>query len=156
MIISQQVSSTDIFPTICDIVGLSPINPKIHGSSLVQLISKNLQKEHPIYLHTMPYEELSSLDMVGLRTSKYKYFRESRDSKKNVNLYDLKKDPYENKNIAKDHPLLVDEMEKILSKLISSSKELELEEISKVEEEKIRKKVEEKSKTSDVNIKTSC
>ena len=141
MIISQQVSSTDIFPTICDIVGLPPINPKIHGSSLVPLISKNLQKEHPIYLHTMPYEEPSSLDRVGLRTSKYKYFRKSQDSKKNVNLYDLKKDPYENRNIAKDHPLLVEEMEKILSELISSSKELELEEISKVEEEKIAKEL---------------
>jgi len=53
----------------------------------------------------------------------------------------LKKDPYENRNIAKDHPLLVEEMEKILSELISSSKEPELEEISKVEEEEIAKEL---------------
>ena len=53
----------------------------------------------------------------------------------------MKKDPYENRNIAKDHPLLVEEMEKILSELISSSKELELEKISKVEEEKIAKEL---------------
>jgi lipoate-protein ligase A len=54
----------------------------------------------------------------------------------------LKKDPHENRNIAKDHPLLVEEMEKILSETFSSnSKELEPEEISKDEEEKIRKEL---------------
>ena len=138
-IITKQVRHVDIFPTIYDLLDI-PLDVKISGKSLVSA-NKISEEEEPNYLHTMPYEELSSLDRVGLRTSKYKYFRESRDSKKNVNLYDLKKDPYENRNIAKDHPLLVEEMEKILSELISSSKELELEKISKVEEEKIAKEL---------------
>ena len=141
MVISQQVSSTDIFPTIFEAINLPPINSKMHGSSIIPLISGNLQKENPIYLHTMPYEKLSSLDRIGIRTRKHKYFRESRDSKKNIHLYDLKKDPHENRNIAKDNPLLVDEMEKILSELISSSKESTQEEISKNEEEKIRREL---------------
>ena len=140
-VISQQVSSTDIFPTIFEAIGLPSIDSKIHGSSLIPLTSGNSQKENPIYLHTMPYEELSSLDSIGIRTSKYKYFRQSRNSKKNLHIYDLKKDPYENKNIAKDHPVLAEEMEKILSELISSSKVSEREEITKDEEEKIRKEL---------------
>ena len=53
----------------------------------------------------------------------------------------MKKDPYENKNIAKDHPVLAEEMEKNLSELISSSKVSEREEITKDEEEKIRKEL---------------
>ena len=53
----------------------------------------------------------------------------------------MKKDPYENRNIAKDSPLLVEEMEKILSELISNSKGSTQEEISKDEEEKIRKEL---------------
>jgi hypothetical protein len=80
--------------------------------------------------------------MVGLRTSKYKYFRAARNLKENVNIYDLRKDPQENNNIAKNHPLIVKDMEKILSEISSySSKELEPEEISKDEEEKIRKEL---------------
>ena len=90
----------------------------------------------------MPYEKPSPLDSVGFRTSKYKYFRAVADSKKNVNLYDLKKDQKENNNIAKNYPLIVEEMEKILSEISSSSsKEPEQEELSKDEEEKIRKEL---------------
>ena len=54
---------------------------------------------------------------MGLRTSKYKYFRNSRDENKDISLYDLEKDPFENNNIAKNEPKLVMEMEKILKKL---------------------------------------
>ncbi len=51
-------------------------------------------------------------------------------------------DPQENNNIAKNYPLIVQQMEKILSETFSSnSKELEPEEISKDEEEKIRKEL---------------
>jgi len=139
-IITKQVSHVDISPTIYELLDI-PLDRKINGKSLISLDDEISQEENPSYLHTMPHHKLSPSDMVGLRTSKHKYFRAARDSKKNVNLYDLKKDPYENRNIAKDHPLLVDEMEKILSELISSSKELKQEEISKVEEEKIAKEL---------------
>ncbi len=142
MIIPQQVSLADIFPTIYRLVGLPPFDIVTDGRSLTPLIDGNAQKENPIYLHTMPYEKPSPLDSVGLRTSKYKYFRASADSGKNVNLYDLQKDPQENNNIAKNYPLIVEQMEKILSETFSSSsKELEPEELSKDEEEKIRKEL---------------
>jgi len=142
MIISQQVSLADIFPTICGLIGIPLFNITTDGRSLTLLINGNSQKENPIYLHTMPYEKPSPLDSVGFRTSKYKYFRAVADSKKNVNLYDLKKDQKENNNIAKNYPLIVEEMEKILSEISSSSsKEPEQEELSKDEEEKIRKEL---------------
>ena len=62
----------------------------------------------------MPYQKLSPSDMIGLRTNKYKYFRAARDPKANVNLYDLKNDPYENNNIAETNKELVDKFEELL------------------------------------------
>jgi len=105
-IITKQVRHIDIFPTIFELIDI-PLDIKISGKSLVSATNEISEEEEPNYLHTMPYQKLSPLDRVGIRTSKYKYFRVSRDSKKNVNLYDLKNDPYENNNITQTHKQLV-------------------------------------------------
>ena len=98
--------------------------------------------EKPAYLHTMPYQAMSPDDTVGIRTSKYKYFRHARDSKEIINLYDLQKDPQENHNIAKQHSDIVKEMEQILSKMTSHN----LEKHESSEDENVRKKIEEEYK----------
>jgi arylsulfatase A-like enzyme len=115
-IITKQVRHVDIFPTICELVDI-PLDIKISGKSLVSATNEISEEEEPNYLHTMPYQKLSPLDRVGIRTSKYKYFRVSRDSKKNVNLYDLKNDPYENNNITQTHKQLVARFENKILKL---------------------------------------
>ena len=115
-VITKQVSHIDIFPTICELLDI-PLDVKISGKSLVSLANESLQEENPNYLHTMPYQKLSPLDMIGLRTSKYKYFRAARNLKENVNLYDLSNDPYENNNIAQTHKQLVVQFEKKILKL---------------------------------------
>ena len=115
-IITKQVRHVDIFPTICELLGI-PLNIKISGKSLVSLANESSQDENPNYLHTIPYQKLSPLDMVGLRTNKYKYFRTPSNSKENVNLYDLRNDPYENNNIAQTHKQLVAQFEKKILEL---------------------------------------
>ena len=115
-IITKQVRHIDIFPTIFELIGI-PLDIKISGKSLVSATNEISEEEEPNYLHTMPYQKLSPLDRVGIRTSKYKYFRVSRDSKKNVNLYDLKNDPYENNNITQTHKQLVARFENKILKL---------------------------------------
>ena len=115
-VITKQVRHIDIFPTICELLDI-PLDVKISGKSLVSLSNESLQEENPNYLHTMPYQKLSPLDMIGLRTSKYKYFRAARNLKENVNLYDLSNDPYENNNIAQTHKQLVVQFEKKILKL---------------------------------------
>ena len=81
--------------------------------------------------------------MIQIRIlSKYKYFRHARDSKENINLYDLQKDPQENHNIAKQHSDIVKEMEQILSKMTSHN----LEKHESPEDENVRKKIEEEYK----------
>ena len=74
---------------------------------------KNLE-EKPIYLHTIPYVKVSPYDRVGLRTAKYKYFRNNDDPKQDVHLYDLDLDPKENNNIAKENPDVVNNLENSL------------------------------------------
>jgi len=134
-VITKQVRHIDIFPTICELLDIT-LDVKISGKSLVSLANESLQEENPNYLHTMPYQKLSPLDMVGLRTSKYKYFRAARNLKENVNLYDLSNDPYENNNIAQTHKQLVVQFEK---KIL----ELEKDNLSEYEEKIPDKEMEE-------------
>ena len=112
-IITKQVRHVDIFPTICELLGI-PLDIKISGKSLGLLANESLQDENPNYLHTIPYQKSSPLDMVGVRTSRYKYFRSAHNANENIHLYDLKNDPYENSNIMKTNKKLVTQFEKTL------------------------------------------
>ena len=115
-IITNQVSHVDISPTIYELLDI-PLDRKISGKSLISFDDESSQEENPSYLHTMPHHKLSPSDMVGLRTSKHKYFRAARDPKESVNLYDLKNDPYENDNIAETNKELVIQLEKKILQL---------------------------------------
>ena len=115
-VITKQVRHVDISPTIYELLDI-PLDRKISGKSLISLADERSQEEDISYLHTMPYQKLSPSDLVGLRTSKYKYFRAVRNPKENVNLYDLKNDPYENNNIAEANKDLVTQFEKKILQL---------------------------------------
>ena len=141
-IITEQIRHVDIFPTICELVGIPSLDIKISGRSLASITNENSREENPNYLHTSPYLKPSPLDRIGVRTSKYKYFRAADNASENINLYDLKKDPQENDNIAKYNPQLIKDMEKILSQMIASSPEnLQNEKMSEDEEEQIKKEL---------------
>ena len=138
-IISNQVSTLDIFPTIFELAGILQKNTK-YSSSLVPLINDQQITEKEIFLHTIPYEKESPLDKIGIRTSKYKYFRNSKNSKKDIHLYDLENDPYENNNISKNNLPIIEKMEKLLQNMQNDTLELD-NTISKEEEEKISKEL---------------
>ena len=135
-VITKQVRHVDIFPTICELLGI-PLDIKISGKSLVLHANESLQDENPNYLHTIPYQKSSPLDMVGVRTSRYKYFRSAHNANENIHLYDLKNDPYENNNIAQTHKQLVAQLEKKMLKLEKDSLSEYKEEISDKEMERI-------------------
>ena len=135
-VITKQVRHVDIFPTICELLGI-PLDIKISGKSLVLLANESLQDENPNYLHTIPYQKSSPLDMVGVRTSRYKYFRSAHNANENIHLYDLKNDPYENNNIAQTHKQLVAQLEKKMLKLEKDSLSEYKEEISDKEMQRI-------------------
>ena len=111
-----------------------------YSSSLVPLINDQQITEKEIFLHTIPYEKESTSDKIGIRTSKYKYFRNSKNSKKDVRLYDLENDPYENNNISKNNLPVIEKMEKSLRDMQNDTLELD-NTLSKEEEEKISKEL---------------
>ena len=100
-----------------ELIRSKTIHTQIHGRSLIPLMQEKPFDEQPIFLHTIPHEEIDENDKVGLRTSKFKYFRHSQDSTKEIHLFDLKNDPLENNNIAQNNPSVIKEMEEVLEEL---------------------------------------
>ena len=113
-IISHLVRHVDIFPTIADICKF-PINKKqMDGRSLLPLIHDDNLNEIPAIIETMPVLVKPAGDVIGLRTSNFKYFRSRENPLADVHLFDLINDPKEIKNIAQSNPRIVEEMELIL------------------------------------------
>jgi arylsulfatase A-like enzyme len=76
-------------------------------------------EESPVYMESTPLIQKKANDVIGIRTSNYKYFRNSDDPKKRIHLYDLINDPFEEKNIAESHQEVVSEMEDVLQTIIN-------------------------------------
>jgi len=119
MTISQQVRLIDIFPTICEIVGIPDKDEKIDGVSLYPLLENRKIGNLVAYMESTPAIIIKPVIVIGIRTDKYKYFRNRYDSSKNVHLYDLENDPYEDNNIADRDKKIVEEMEDTLKKIIN-------------------------------------
>ena len=88
------VSQADIFPTICDYVGIKP-SPHQRGRSLRPLLEgKNVR------WRSMVACELGSNDVFArmIRTDRYKYVKYFKDPVEQ--LFDMKADPGEVKNLA--------------------------------------------------------
>lgn len=119
-LISQQISNVDIFPTIFDLIKISNPTKNIHGQSLVPMI-KNLDfKSIPLYLTSQAIIKQLQMNIkinpnfspvIGIRTNDFKYFRDYKNSKKNIHLYNLKIDPLENENIAHKNTEIIKNME---------------------------------------------
>ena len=119
MTISQQVRLIDVFPTICEIVGIPDKDEKIDGVSLYPLLENRKIGNLVAYMESSPAIIIKPVIVIGIRTDKYKYFRNRYDSSKNVHLYDLENDPYEDNNIADKDKKVVEAMEDILKSIIN-------------------------------------
>ena len=121
MEIRQQVRNIDISPTILDIIEILN-ESNTDGVSLKKLIDEEDVVEPPAFLETNPLIIRKSDDVIGIRTSEFKYFRHKQISDKNVNLYDLKNDPYENNNLKDERKDVVLDMEKQIQNIIGDYK----------------------------------
>ena len=112
--ISQQVRSIDIFPTIMNLIQLDYSKTQKQGISLLPLIRGELMEELPAFLDgSKNAPKFIPTDLVGVRTSKYKYFKNQYHDK-NTHLYDLKNDPLEEYNIMEKRPDIAKKMNKLL------------------------------------------
>jgi arylsulfatase A-like enzyme len=114
--ISQQVQNIDIFPTIFDIISIIKENDS-DGISFKTLLEGKDFEEKPAFLESNPLILTKSEDVIGIRTSKYKYFRDKKNYKKRIHLYDLKNDPFENSNIASKSPEIIKQFEEKIMKI---------------------------------------
>ena len=137
--IPQLIRQIDVFPTIMDLLGISAKNEP-DGVSFVPLLQGKNMIELPAYMESTPLMQKKSDDVIGIRTSNYKYFRDRDDPKKRIYLYDLKNDQFEENNIAESHQEIVFEIEKILQtiikeKITKSDEEFSEEEAKMIEDE---------------------
>jgi len=140
--VKQQVRSIDIFPTILDIVGLEK-NSLGHGKSLLPLIHKKPYEELPAFLEgTGNAPKYYNKNIIGIRTSSYKYFRDKYDNSFKAHLYELKNDPLEENNIAEKNPEMVKKMEEILNRL-QNERGFDYEEYEQIMDKDEEKKIEE-------------
>ena len=104
------------------------------------LIEGRELQELPNYIESSHLSlEIVTNDVIGIRTSNYKYFRDIDNPKNRIHLFNLKEDPFEDENIAAKSPEIVDKHEDILQKMIKDSpeitEEINEEETKKIEEE---------------------
>ena len=114
-IISQQVKNIDIFPTISEIINQNS-NDISFGKSLLPLMNGQDFKEEPVFLQTITNSN-EIKQKIGIRSSDYKYFRNEDEDSPTRYLFDLKKDPLEENNIAEKEPSIVNSMEQLISEI---------------------------------------
>ena len=128
--ITQQICNIDIFPTIFDQFKFTDSIKNGHGRSLVPLIKNREFSSIPLYMTSLAILnqlkmnislENASDSLVGIRTEKFKYFRNFQDKDKDVHLYDIINDPLEDVNISNKRKEIVKEMELILEKFKNQS-----------------------------------
>ncbi len=119
-IIKQLVRSVDIFPTLFDLINSSQPLDDVDGRSLVPLMNGNDLDELPAYIESTPLLEIKTKDVIGIRTSQYKYFRDKENPMERIFLYDVQNDPFENNNISSSNPEIVKKMEIMLQDILNS------------------------------------
>jgi len=145
-IINKLTKSIDIFPTVFDTCNLSNFTNR-RGKSLRPLMLDKDFNETPAFIEsTVNVTKSSDSNVIGLRTSEFKYFRNRNNPLKNIHLYNLQNDPLEEYNIYLKNPEIIEKFE---NELIEINKNLEFlmeeseDEIRLEEAEEIEKKLKE-------------
>lgn len=99
--IENIVSSVDVYPSLMELCNVD-VPYAMDGHSFSALFSGAKKFEHPAF---------SYFDNgISMRTGRYRLTHYFRDAQPVTELYDHKKDPAENVNIADDHPRAVDRL----------------------------------------------
>jgi len=117
-IITEQISTVDLFPTILDLIE-TQTNINHRGESLVPLFSNAKNDERVVMIEGTGDDgtQEKHSNTIGLRTKQYKYFRDRFSNNRNVHLYDLNNDPFELSNISEENPDIIKNLEKKFSQI---------------------------------------
>ena len=116
----QPVVSMDFFPTMLELAGL-PLRPKLHadGRSLLPELTGKKGKPRALYLHYPHYHWSNWKPGASIRDGDWKLIKFYDHEK--VELYNLKKDPSEKKDLAKKNSTKAKELE---NKLLAWQKQM--------------------------------
>ena len=115
-IITQQVRQIDILPTIVDALDLN--GTKVEGRSLMPLINGEKMEELPACMEACGVVIPDKTKWLrGIRTSEYKFMYAPYNKEVPEELYDLKGDPDEKKNIVKERPEIAQILKKKLTEI---------------------------------------
>ena len=104
-------------------------------------MNKEKIDEIPAYMETTPLIEKKANEVIGIRTSQYKYFRDREDTSKRIHLYDLIKDSFEDKNLGSNRFDLIEKLESTLQQILNENNLHENDQISEEESEEIEKEL---------------
>ena len=113
VLITNMIRQVDIFPTILDLISI-PVPNDIDGKNLLPLIEGQDTEELISYIESPPLVENPSMKYIGIRTSKYKFIQNIHDDKQSYELYNLQKDPLEEKNITTTSSKQIEQLKKSL------------------------------------------
>ena len=117
---NQPIVSMDFFPTMLELAGL-PLRPKLHadGQSIVPELKGKKGKPRPFYWHYPHYHGSTWKPGASIRDGDWKLIKFYDQEK--VELYNLKKNPSEKKDMAKNNSAKAKELE---NKLIAWQKNM--------------------------------
>jgi arylsulfatase A-like enzyme len=104
------VISTDFYPTILDFAGL-PLNPAQHmdGMSLVPLLKLQPLERGPLFWHFPHYANQGGFPSGAVRDGDWKLIEWYEDGQ--LELFNLRADPGEQKNLAAENPVKAKELQ---------------------------------------------
>ena len=110
----------DFFPTMLELAGL-PLKPKLHadGRSLLPELAGNKGETRPLYWHYPHYHGSTWTPGASIRVGDWKLIK-FYDYEK-VELYNLKNDPSESKDLSEKNPEIAKDLE---SKLVAWQKRM--------------------------------
>jgi len=143
--VNDLVRSIDIFPTIMDLISSNEKIRNARGQSFLPFFTNENAKRimfSAFIDSSVNIIDSADADVIGLRTSKFKYFRDRKNPLKNIHLYDLENDPKEENNISMESIKIIEEFENELLTINNkrdflikkSSDNLDFTEAKKIEE----------------------
>jgi len=113
-VVDEQVRLVDLAPTLLALAHAEPL-PGTTGRSLLPLVAGRTEPVRIALLETLATQfDMGWSPLLGVRDGRYKYIRAPRPE-----LYDLRADPGETRNLARRHPERVGEMDGILGERLT-------------------------------------
>ena len=116
-VVDAMVRLIDVAPTVLALSGAGPL-PGATGRSLLAEIEGAPGQSPVAYLETLGTQfDMGWSPLLGIRTERHKYIRAPRPE-----LYDLRSDPGETRNLAEDATGLVQELDALLATKLASGR----------------------------------